>query len=86
MVEVAEGYAPYMVEGRVVGQGSRRGDGGDLQKVMHPSWVCTLLGVEGGSLRGEVFEGLSRGVRGDTKACWGHPYMFVFTPVNVFFY
>ena len=33
------------------------------------------LGV--GYCRKVVFEGLSRGVRGDVLACRGHPYMFI---------
>ena len=58
-----EGYAPYMGEGAVVGQGLGRVEGGESQKWMHPTWG--LVSLEKGSSRGEVFERLSRGVRGD---------------------
>ena len=62
------------------------------QKGMHPTWgegggvgrgrdgrgvaegYAPCLGV--GYCRKVVFEGLSRGVRGDALACRGHPYMF----------
>ena len=64
------------------------------QKGMHPTWgegggvgrgrdgrgvaegYAPCLGV--GYCRKVVFEGLSRGVRGDALACRGHPYMFFF--------
>ena len=41
------------------------------------------LGV--GYCRKVVFEGLSRGVRGDALACRGHPYMFyvIIAPMNL---
>ena len=55
--------------GRVVGQGLGRCEEGELQKGMHPTWG--LVNVERGSLRGEVFERLSRDVRGDGLACKG---------------
>ena len=63
------------------------------QKGMHPTWgegggvgrgrdgrgvaegYAPCLGV--GYCRKVVFEGLSRGVRGDALACRGHPYMFI---------
>ena len=56
---VAEGHAPYVGEGGVVGQGLGRCEGGYLQKGIHHTWRV---------YRGEVFEGVSRGVRGDTLA------------------
>ena len=62
---------------------------------MHPTWgegggVGRGRGVaEGyapclrvGYCRKVVFEGLSRGVRGDALACRGHPYMFQLTPLK----
>ena len=63
---VAEGYAPYMGEGGGVGRGR---DGRGVAEGYAP-----CLGV--GYCRKVVFEGLSRGVRGDALACRGHPYMF----------
>ena len=65
------------------------------QKGMHPTWgegggvgrgrdgrgvaegYAPCLGV--GYCRKVVFEGLSRGVRGDALACRGHPYMFSYS-------
>ena len=35
-----------------------------------------MVGVERGGLRGQVFEGPSRGMRAEALACLGHPYMF----------
>ena len=64
---VAEGYAPYMGEGGGVGRGR---DGRGVAEGYAP-----CLGV--GYCRKVVFEGLSRGVRGDALACRGHPYMFI---------
>ena len=53
---------------------------------MESQKVFTLLGglviVEKGSLRGQLFEGLSRGVRGEGIACKGHPYMFLTLFIN----
>ena len=63
----------------MVAQGLGRGEGGESQKGLQPTWG--LVCVERGSLRGEVFEGLLRGMRGDASVCRGHhtrehPYMF----------
>ena len=55
-----------------------RWEGGESQKGMHPTWG---LVSGGGSLRGDVFEGISRGVRGYALASRGHPYMFSISPI-----
>ena len=69
-VGVIEGYAPYMGEGGVAGQRLGRGEGGESQKGMHHTWG--LVSVER-----EVFEWLSRGVKGDAFPCRGNPTCFI---------
>ena len=54
------------------GRGGGVGRGRDGRGVAEGYAPC--LGV--GYCRKVVFEGLSRGVRGDALACRGHPYMF----------
>ena len=56
------------------GMGGGVGRGRDGRGVAEGYAPC--LGV--GYCRKVVFEGLSRGVRGDALACRGHPYMFYF--------
>ena len=57
------------------GEGGGEGRGRDGRGVAEGYAPC--LGV--GHCRKVVFEGLSRGVRGDALACRGHPYMFIIT-------
>ena len=51
----------------------------ELQKGIRLTW-----GLVGGRqvqeetcLRGDRYEGLLRGMRGDTSTCWGLPYIFI---------
>ena len=53
------------------GVGSGR-DGRDGRGVAEGYASCLWVGY----CRKVVFEGLSRGMRGDALACRGHPYMF----------
>ena len=60
--------------GRRVGRGGGGGLGGGWGCERVAEGYAPCLGV--GYCRKVVFEGLSRGVRGDALACRGHPYMF----------